>query len=960
MEKTQKRVVAFIISIVALLIVGIFAYTGTANAATADTTASSDVSETTAAQASTQASETDGNSTANTGATTATTQASATTTDAVTTSSTGNQTPNGLEIDNSQLSTKAAEDGMVLLQNNDQTLPISTDQTVALFGAGAYGTVKGGTGSGNVNPRNVVNIWDGLKNAGYTITSDDWLRDTATDYDTQNAQFTKEHPLMGTFNYTDPEISQADFDAAPADVGIYVLSRNAGEGTDRTDTQGDYEITDAEFNNIKNLAANYKKSILLLNVGGQIDTKFIDEIPGLNSVLLVSQGGQNTGTAVADLLSGKVTPSGKLVDTWATNYSDYPTASTFADNDGNTEQEDYSEGIYVGYRYFDTYNVTPHYEFGYGLSYTNFDVTTNSVAVEGNNLVTRVTVKNVGDKYSGREIVQEYYSAPKGTVDKAFQNLAAYAKTTTLAPGQSQQLTLSFPLYNMASYDTATSSYIMDPGQYLIRVGNSSRNTHVVAALNLPSKVTTEQLSSEMAPAVDPTELHGSSNTYVPADQAADLASAKKITLNPGSLNMILGNNASTYDGNSVTTIVSGNDEANLPTTDLNQTIVNVKAADGSTLKDVYNGKITMDQFIASLSTKQLSQIVNGSLVMSNSEMNQIYDAMKNGLDTALDDITSESSQNLLSIIGNMSTQVPGAAGQTTDALQNRGVPVSVNSDGPAGLRLTQVSNTNGTTKYQYATAWPIGTLLAQAWDPSMIYQVGVATGKEMKEFGVDTWLAPGMNIHRDPLNGRNFEYYSEDPLVTGVSATAITKGVQSNPGVGTTVKHFFANNQESSRQTMDDEMGEQAMREIYLKGFETVVKDAQPQYIMSSYNQVNGQYNAANYDLLTNILRGEWGYQGTVMTDWYNLKSLSEPWTLMHAGNDLIMPGGTQDALQIAASNTADGNKLALGDLQKSAARVLETVMKTYTYAQKNNLPAYSYTPKDVATVMTANGQSW
>lgn len=695
----------------------------------------------------------------------------------------------------------------------------------------------------------------------------------------------------------------------------------------------------------------------MLNVGGQIDTKFIDEIPDLDSVLLVSQGGQNVGIAVADIISGKVTPSGKLAQTWAYDYSDYPSSATFADADGNSEQENYNEGIYVGYRYFDSYNVTPHYEFGYGLSYTTFDTKTDSVAVDGNNLVTKVTVTNTGDQYSGRQVVQEYYSAPKGTVDKAFQNLAAYAKTDNLAPGQSQTLTLSFPLYNMASYDTATNSYILDAGQYIVRVGNSSRDTHVAAVLNLPTKVTTEQLSSEMAPAVDPTELHGNNgNTFVPENQAEELVNAPVIQLNASSLNNVLGNNASTYNKNDVTTIVNKNSTPNLPATDLNQTIKTVTAANGSKLKDVYDGKITMDQFIDSLTNKQLSEIVNGNWTLTADQLAQVSNAMSGGLDNSL----SSGNSDVLSIIGNNSSNVPGAAGQTTGKLANRGIPVSVNSDGPAGLRLTSVSTVNGQKRYQYATAWPIGTLLAQTWDPEMIYQVGDAVGKEMKEFGVDTWLAPGMNIQRDPLNGRNFEYYSEDPLVTGVSATAMTKGVQSNPGVGTTVKHFFANNQETSRQTMDDEIGEQAMREIYLKGFETVVKDAQPEYIMSSYNQVNGEYNAANYDLLTNILRGEWGYKGTVMTDWYNLKSLAAPETLMHAGNDLIMPGGTQGALQQAVSTGAQGDKLALGDLQKSAARVLETIMQTYTFAKDNDLQAKSLTPSDVDTIMSINGQNW
>ncbi|WP_125710781.1 glycoside hydrolase family 3 protein [Companilactobacillus zhongbaensis] len=923
MNKQRRRIVAIVTGVIAVLLISFFSFIGKASAASTTDPANVSTSET-------QATTDQSGDTSSTASTNNQTDVNANQTETTDDSATTSPDPNETEIENSELSTKAAEDGMVLLQNKNQTLPISTDKSVALFGAGAYGTVKGGTGSGDVNPRNVVNIWDGLKDAGYDVTSGDYLNKTAADYDQKKAAFDAKSSLLNTFIYKDKQVSQADFDASPADVGIYVLSRNAGEGTDRTDTKGDYEITDAEFNNIKNLAADYDQSILLLNVGGQIDTKFIDQIPDLDSVLLVSQGGQNVGIAVADIISGKVTPSGKLAQTWAKNYSDYPASATFADNDGNSDQENYTEGIYVGYRYFDSYNVTPKYEFGYGLSYTTFDTKTDSVAVNGNNLVTKVTVTNTGDKYSGRQVVQEYYSAPKGTVDKAFQNLAAYGKTDVLAPGESQTLTLSFPLYNMASYYTATNSYILDPGQYIVRVGNSSRDTHVAAVLNLKDKVTTEQLSSEMAPKEDPTELRGSTDTFVPDNQAEELVNAPIIQLNASSLENVLGNNASTFDSNDVTTVVNSNSSVNIPKTDLNKTIKSVSGVYGSTLKDVYDGKISMDQFIVTLTPKQLSYIVNGSLEPSNGSSSPI--------------------------VGNSSQDVPGAAGQTTGTLTKRGINVSVNADGPDGLRLTPVSTVNGEKKYQYATAWPIGTLLAQTFDPEMINQVGTAVGKEMKEFGVDTWLAPGMNIQRDPLNGRNFEYYSEDPLVTGVSATAMTKGVQSNPGVGTTVKHFFANNQETKRGTMDDEIGEQAMREIYLKGFETVVKDAQPQYIMSSYNQVNGQYNAANYDLLTNILRGEWGFKGTVMTDWYNQKSLSDPQILMHAGNDLIMPGSTQNKLQKAISE----DNLALGDLQKSAERVLTTIMNANTFAKDNGEKAHTLTPKKVATIMTVDGQNW
>ncbi|MQS89776.1 glycoside hydrolase family 3 protein [Companilactobacillus mishanensis] len=950
---SSKKLITVLTSLITTFVFGFVTYSAdTVNAETTDTTQGAvQVEQTTPAVTSDTSQQDDVSTTtpATTSDTVSAVNADSNANVQASYSATSDQ-PNDTEIANSQLATSAAEDGMVLLQNQDNSLPISTDQSVALFGAGAYGTVKGGTGSGDANPRQTVNIWDGLQNSGYQVTTNDWLTKTAADYDQKKADFSKTAVLLSTFNYTDPEISQADFDAAPADVGIYVLSRNAGEGKDRTNTKGDYQITDAEFNNIKNIANNYSNSVLLLNVGGPIDMSFLYEVPNLKSVLLVSQGGQNTGTAVADLISGKTTPSGKLTDTWALNYSDYPSSATFAENDGNSMTENYNEGIYVGYRYFDSFNIIPQYEFGYGLSYTNFSINPDKTYVDGNNLVSQVTVTNTGDTYSGREVVEEYYSAPAGTVDKAFQNLAAYAKTDVLAPGQSQTLALSFPIYNMASYDTSTASYIMDAGDYIIRIGNSSRNTHVAAVLNLPEKVTTEQLANEMMPDADPTTLHGSSTMYTPADQAAEMASATQITLDPSTLSYALGDNTSQYDTNSVTTYVEQGSNQLLPNNGLKQDIQYVDPAEGSSLFDVYTGKITMDQYVASLSTKQLTKIVNGNLDL-NAEG---FEALKNQIG-----IGQGGSSNV--VVGGASTTVPGAAGQTTSALLDRGVPVSVNSDGPAGLRLTPIATKNGQTIYQYATAWPIGTLMAQTWDPAMVYQVGNAVGKEMAEFGIDTWLAPGMNIHRNPLNGRNFEYYSEDPLVAGITAAAETRGVQSNPGVGTTIKHFVANNEETNRFVTNSVIGEQALREIYLKGFEIAVKDAQPEYVMSSYNRVNGEYNSGNYDLLTNILRGEWGFKGGVMTDWFSFKSFTDPSALMHDGNDLIMPGGTQIPLQVDASVLPiGGNKLMLGDLQKSAKRVLTSIMNTNSFAKTYNVPVNSFTPQDVSTTMGANGQNW
>lgn len=795
------------------------------------------------------------------------------------------------EKKNANISMNAATEGMVLLQNKNNALPIASKGNIALFGGGAYGTVKGGTGSGDVNQRYNVSVWDAFKNSGYNITSSAWLDKYKEKYDEGLADYNEKNSgnlLKSAFSLPDYELTDDDIKASSeADTAVYVISRSSGEGSDRTETKGDYYLTDEEYANIQKMAKSFKNSIVLLNVGGVIDTNFIKEIPELDSVLLMSQAGMEGGTAAVKVLDGEVTPSGKLTDTWAEKYSDYPSSSTFSSNDGNSLQEEYKEGIYVGYRYFDSFNKKPNYEFGYGLSYTNFDMNVVSVEADEKKVTVKVNVKNTGN-YSGKEVAQVYFSAPNGKIDKPYQELAGYGKTELLAPGQSQVLSISYDTSEMSSYSEEDGAYIMEKGNYIVRVGNSSRNTHVGAVLTLDSTVTTEQLSNQMKTDKDINSLSDKGTTpYSYAGETDEIAKAPKIKLSSQSLDSIDGDNSSKYDNEEVTTYVDNNADENETTTSGAAYIVNNASGDetttnspsytenkekvnvkkDATLYDVYNKDISMEQFVAGLSNEKLADIVEGI----------------------------GSSDSTTSIVGAQANSVEGAAGETTGKYYDSdGIPNIILSDGPAGIRITQsYEGDNGKKYYQYATAWPIGTLLAQTWNPDIVEEVGDAVGQEMCEFGVTLWLAPGMNIHRNPLCGRNFEYYSEDPFMAGIMATSATKGVQSNPGVGVTIKHFATNNQENSRSGENNTVSERALREIYLKGFEMTVKGAQPMAIMSSYNKLNGKYTGANYDLLTDIVRGEWNFDGLVMTDWY---SGADPAESMHAGNDLIMPGGSQD----------------------------------------------------------------
>ena len=837
------------------------------------------------------------------------------------------------EVRNAQLSKEAAEEGMVLLENENQALPLAQGSKAALFGTGSYGTIKGGTGSGDVYNRYTISVYDALTST-YNISNMAWWGEYLKTFEEKKAQAAEEKKDNDYVKYTqgrfggadsflaiDQALTQSDMDKAKAGgvtTAFYTVSRVSGEGADRTIGKGDYELSEVEYNNIKLIAKNFDKCVVLLNVGGVVDTKFFSEIEGVDGLVLMSQAGMEGGNALADILTGKTTPSGKLTDTWAKNYSDYPAATTIGDNDGDNKQEDYKEGIYVGYRYFDTFNITPAYEFGYGKSYTSFDVEPLTVAADENNVSVTVNVTNTGDTYSGKEVVEVYFSAPDGSIEKPYQELAGFAKTDNLAPGESQKLTVTYKTTEMSSYDEAKAAYVMEDGDYIVRVGDSSRNTKVAGVLTLDKDVVTEQLSNQLTLDKNWKDLSKTGKTpYSYKDEAAQIKAAARIAL--PSAKIKTKNNASKIDEKKVTTYLTADAAKDYKAAE-NEVVETVDAVPANTkLIDVYDGKVSMESFVASLDDTQLANLANG-----------ISGASTSG-DTWGADANS----------------VTGAAGETSQLYFNSlGIPNTVEADGPAGIRVTaETTDKDGNAVYNYCTAFPIGTLLAQTWNTDLVNRVGKAIGEEMVEIGVTLWLAPGMNIHRDPLCGRNFEYYSEDPALTGYVGSAITAGVQSNKGVGVTIKHYITNNQETNRSAVNTSVSERTLREIYLKGFEMVVKSAQPMAIMSSYNKVNGTYACENFDLLTSVPRGEWGFDGMVMTDW-GAGNRAGVDTMMHAGNDLVMPGRTQDRMIAAlqgnpVGTTANPNldkALVRGDIQKCVSRVLTMIMRSSQFGKMNS----------------------
>ena len=755
------------------------------------------------------------------------------------------------EREHRTLARQAAAEGIVLLENNG-VLPLKP-QKIALYGPGSRMTVKGGSGSGDVRERYSVTIEEGLKSAGFSFPTTLWMdrfqkkyeQDVAAWRSALEADIQKysvfqtmqmfcyigEHPMP--YPACTPVLP--DELTEETDTAIYVLSRQAGEGKDRRVEKGDYLLSDVETESLRLLRKHYKKLILILNCGSVMDLSILDEI-SIDAVIFFGQGGTEGGNALVDILTGAVSPSGKLTDTWGKRYEDYPCADTFSHRNCDLENEEYAEGIYVGYRWFEKRAITPRYPFGYGRSYTSFEhevgeITENSMTV---------SVTNTG-KYPGKDVLQVYVSKPEAALEHEVRALAGFAKTKCLAPGQRQTLSISVCLEDIASFDESRSAFVLEAGEYSLLLDDTAVGKFCVV---------TERV----------------------------LETVKPISNNPS---------------NPVTQ----------PFSPKVQTLLN-----------------------------RISNRDKIRLVVGGGYSIRCYN------------------------------NVMGAAGRTCTKLLKKGIPNIVLSDGPAGLNVIPVTTTTtwgtpqypeglpadwkwgwlkkmepvikhlpgkGVTRYRYMTAWPSETVQAQTWNTELLEQIGNAVGKEMLEIGVSVWLAPGLNIHRNPLCGRNFEYYSEDPLVSGKMAAAITRGVQAMGGVGVSQKHFCCNNQEDNRMGVSANVSQRALREIYLRAFRIAVTEGKPWTVMSSYNRVNGKYVCNSFDLCTRVLRQEWGFEGLVMSDWNATEQCSYA-EAVNAGNDLIMPGTPSVAKKLEADLKA--GKLKREALNVSAGRVLELVFKSKT----------------------------
>ncbi len=795
--------------------------------------------------------------------------------------------PTELEYRNLRIAYDAACEGMVLLKN-DGTLPLK-NKKVALYGGGAARTIKGGTGSGEVNERHSVSVLEGLENRGFTILNRLWLQDYEAFYKIALEEYRQEKKKRLNFlkpsSIMDMLWENFRLPAGPkiaevmdTDTCLYVLSRQAGEGGDRRTEAGDYYLTDEEREAIAFCAAHYAHFVLLINCGSPIDPGFLEEIEGINAVLYISQPGTQGGNAVADILSGEVSPSGKLTDTWAKRYADIPFAGEFSYQNGDTRQADYKEGIYVGYRYFDSFGLEPAFPFGFGLGYTDFEISCLETRVEGRHVTVTAQVTNTGDRYSGKEVVQLYVSAPNGQLHKEYQSLAAFAKTDCLAPGQSQDLTLRFDLGQLGSFREADNSFVLEPGDYVLRLGNSSRKTRVCAFVNLEREVILSRHEA-ICPLKDKFE-----ELSAPERNWATYAMAPRYSIDPAAFET----KVHTYG------------------------------------PPPLSRDSRVRRWLNNLTDREMVDIVVGVGQLQN----------KHGF------------------------TLPGAVGVTTSKFWDRGLANVALCDGPAGLRVQSRSTVDvkGKVKpvdmalsvfnyvpdavkkhlvgdpkkevplYQYTTAFPVANCLAQSWNLPLLERIGDAVYREMKEFGCTYWLAPALNIHRNPLCGRNFEYFSEDPRLSGLMAAAITRGVQQEPGFYVTLKHFACNNQEDDRTKMSSNLSQRALREIYLRGFQIAV-EAGAKSVMTSYNKINGVYAPNSHDLCTKVLRNEWGFDGVVMTDWYSTNpGQGDNALCMSAGNDLIMPGTVLNKQQILLGLKT--GKITRKDLRRCCGNVLRQIL--------------------------------
>ncbi len=770
----------------------------------------------------------------------------------------------------------AAAEGIVMLRNEGGALPLKHGSRVALFGRMQTHYYKSGTGSGGmVNVSHVTDIREGLADSP-SITLDPELMDIYDKWDEENP--TDEGLGWGQEAWSQVEMpissELAEKMASRNDAAVLIIARTAGEDRDNTAEKGSYYLSDSEEQMLSAVSAAFERTIVILNVGNIIDMSFVAKYD-IKSVLYAWQGGMIGGSAVARVVTGEVNPSGCLTDTIAVSLSDYPSNDNFGNRD--IHEDLYEEDVFVGYRYFSTFAPSKVlYPFGFGLSYTEFDVKVTGFVFDGKDVKVTAVVENKGE-VPGKKAVMLYASAPQGKLSKPSRVLIGFAKTEVIPAGGNEQVEITAPVRNFASYDDdgrtgLGTGFILDAGRYTFFIGGDVTTGNEAGTFDLDAPVLVEQLDNAMGPT----------------------QAFKRMTAVPSST----GNGfAKEYEDVPLMTESFLDSRLSRVPTEIAQT-----GDCGIKLSDVKSGKNTLEEFTAQLSDEDLCLIIRGEGMGS----------FKATIGTA------------------------AAFGGISKELKEMGIPTLCCSDGPSGMRIDSGKK---------AFSLPNGTCLASTFNTAIVEELYTYLGIEMVSNKIDTLLGPGINIHRHPLNGRNFEYFSEDPVLTGLMACAQVRAFEKN-GVTPTIKHLCGNNRETQRRESNSVISERALREIYLRPFEIAVKEGNARSIMTSYNRVNGIYSANNYDLNTIVLREQWGYTGIVMSDWWAFIGVTGGDTAEHSLTDHSVMARSQNDIYMVCSNVerkfldeadtykelteGDGSRITRAELQRNAKNILRFAMNT------------------------------
>ena len=758
------------------------------------------------------------------------------------------------------LARRAAAEGMILLKNENGVLPLCKDTPVALFGRNQCETFKGGGGSADVWAVPVYPFADGMEEAGSVYAP--LLKKYRAYAEANRDNARNKHFNRYTFSLAEAPLTEDEVKAARAacETAVVFIGRYSGEAQDVRDTAGRYRIHGKELDMIRAVKAQFEKTVLVLNLPGLFDLSFLDEYP-FDAIVHTYLPGMEAGHALADVLYGKVNPSGKLPDTWAKTASDYPTNEGFA-----TERVVYSEGIYMGYRYFDAFGKDVVYPFGFGLSYTSFDYGSAEVTLDKQVVTVKLPVTNTGS-VAGREVVQCYLSVPEGKLDQPDRILCGFEKTACLQPGESETVVITVDLFDFTSYCERCAAYILEGGDYVLSVGRHSRDLTDACVIRIPETLKVKQVENRLVPKKELPQLR-----RMPKEKVARVG-----------LRVLM------WDDPTFVTEVA---PAFRPAEEL-------KRGKACTFRDLLDGKCTVEELAAQISDEELARIVTG-------------DGPKKRRAAGLPDY-----------------EVANGEGSHSHPVKELMIPVSTMQDGPVGVRasgfpdpIPPEEEING----RDCIGYPCSTLVAATWDKAIAHEIGRAIVADLERCGYNGWCAPAVNLHRNPLCGRNFEYFSEDPFLSAEMAIAEIAGIQENDdgtptGRYAILKHFAFNESEEKRKDSDSVMTERTARELYLRVFELVIRKKVPYSMMSAYNLINGEFTSASHDLLDGICRTEWGYDGWIMTDWNPHATVA---AAVMGGADVYMPGDYLTYEELVAQGVDRAT------MQRRAVNLLRILMRT------------------------------